>query len=52
MPEKVKELPKQEWIEMTEEVFTRLFEKSALKRAGYNGLMRNVRFAESRQVNE
>lgn len=32
-----------EWEEMTEAVFARVFRKSAVKRAKYNGLSRNVR---------
>lgn len=33
-----------DWDEMTEEVFGRVFTKSALKRAGFNGLKRNISF--------
>lgn len=37
-------LSKDEWYGMTEVVFDRLFEASAVKRAKYSGLMRNVKF--------
>lgn len=37
-------MSKREWIEMTEETFGRVFHKSAIKRAKYAGLSRNVRF--------
>ncbi|QQR87604.1 MAG: tRNA epoxyqueuosine(34) reductase QueG [Flavobacteriales bacterium] len=40
----VMSLSKEEWHGMTEVVFERLFEGSAVKRAKYAGLMRNVRF--------
>jgi epoxyqueuosine reductase len=33
-----------DWEELTEEVFGRVFKKSALKRAGFNGIKRNIRF--------
>ncbi|NJM93496.1 MAG: tRNA epoxyqueuosine(34) reductase QueG [Cytophagales bacterium] len=33
-----------DWLEMTEETFGRVFKKSALKRAKYAGLMRNLKF--------
>ncbi len=32
------------WEEMTEEVFGRVFAKSALKRAGFNGIKKNIKF--------
>jgi epoxyqueuosine reductase len=34
-----------DWTELTEEVFDKVFGKSAVTRAGYEGLMRNIRFA-------
>lgn len=37
-------LTMQDWDEMTEEVFGRVFTKSALKRAGFNGLKKNISF--------
>ncbi len=36
-----------EWTEMTEEVFQKVFKKSAVKRTKYAGLKRNVRFIKS-----
>lgn len=35
---------KQEWQEMTEEIFGQLFEKSAVKRTKFKGLRRNIAF--------
>ena len=40
---KLKKLRKKDWIELTEETFNRIFEGSAIKRAKYNGLKRNIR---------
>lgn len=37
-------MDKKEWEEITEEVFVKLFEGSAVKRTGYEGLKRNLRF--------
>ena len=35
-------LKKTDWIELTEETFNLIFEGSAIKRANYNGLKRNI----------
>lgn len=37
---------KQEWREITQEVFQEIFKKSAVKRTKYNGLTRNIVFLE------
>jgi epoxyqueuosine reductase len=37
-------MKKEEWIELTEEVFNKVFRKSAVKRTKYQGLKRNIRF--------
>ncbi|MFZ9045785.1 MAG: tRNA epoxyqueuosine(34) reductase QueG [Cyclobacteriaceae bacterium] len=37
-----------EWEEMTEEVFRKVFKKSAVKRAKFAGLMRNVEFVKEK----
>jgi epoxyqueuosine reductase len=37
---------REEWLELTEEVFRRVFRKSAVKRTKYAGLMRNIRFLD------
>lgn len=42
--EHLKEMNKNGWIEMTEEIFQIVFKKSAVKRTKYNGLMRNIKF--------
>jgi len=34
-----------DWQEMTEEVFRSVFKKSAVKRSGYQGILRNVQAA-------
>lgn len=45
--EHLKEMNKNDWIEMTEEIFQIVFQKSAVKRTKYKGLMRNIRFNKS-----
>lgn len=40
------ELTKSEWIELTEDVFRKVFKKSPVKRTGYKGLTRNIKFLE------
>jgi epoxyqueuosine reductase len=37
-------LDQQEWTELTEDVFSELFKKSAVKRTKYEGLKRNIKF--------
>jgi epoxyqueuosine reductase len=37
-------LTKQEWTELTEEIFSELFKKSPVLRPGFDGLKRNIRF--------
>mgnify|MGYP001049605633 CR=1 FL=1 len=39
------EMTKRDWEEITEEVFRKLFKKSAVKRTKFSGLKRNIRFA-------
>lgn len=39
-------MKKQDWIEITEEVFQRVFKKSAMKRTKLDGLRRNIRFLD------
>jgi epoxyqueuosine reductase len=34
-----------DWVDMTEEVFKDVFKGTAVKRTGYEGLMRNVKAA-------
>ncbi|MFN4079674.1 MAG: tRNA epoxyqueuosine(34) reductase QueG [Saprospiraceae bacterium] len=43
-------MSKREWVEMTEETFGRVFRKSAVKRAKYAGLSRNIRFLYPEQT--
>jgi len=40
----IKEMDKKDWEEITEETFNKVFEKSAVKRAKYSGLLRNIFF--------
>lgn len=40
-------MDKQEWEEITEEVFQKLFKKSAVKRTKFTGLKRNIDFLKS-----
>ncbi|WP_026461636.1 tRNA epoxyqueuosine(34) reductase QueG [Adhaeribacter aquaticus] len=42
----LKNLKKEDWREITEDVFRELFRKSAIKRTGFNGLLRNIKFLE------
>jgi epoxyqueuosine reductase len=45
--ELILQMTKKDWIEMTEDVFKRVFKKSAVKRTKYKGLMRNINFVSS-----
>ena len=38
---------KKEWEELTKETFNRVFKKSAIKRAKFNGLKRNIKFLKT-----
>jgi epoxyqueuosine reductase len=40
----LKQITKQEWVEMTDEIFQTLFRHSAVKRTKQEGLKRNIRF--------
>jgi epoxyqueuosine reductase len=41
------DLNKDEWYEMTSEIFTTIFSKSAVKRTGFQGIKRNLEFIRS-----
>lgn len=41
------EMSKQEWFEITEEVFKKIFKKSAVKRTKFSGFKRNLKFIET-----
>jgi epoxyqueuosine reductase len=47
--ETLMEMSKGEWLEITEEVFGRLFKKSAVKRTKYKGLKRNIDFISQKK---
>jgi len=42
--EELLEMTKRDWEELTQEVFSSVFQKSAVKRTKYSGLMRNINF--------
>lgn len=44
--EKLLSMTREEWTEITEDVFRELFRKSAVKRTKFEGLKRNIRFIE------
>lgn len=44
--EQLLQLSKQEWKDITEEIFHQLFKFSPLKRAGWQGIQRNLRYLE------
>ena len=46
------EMDRQEWEEITEETFRRVFKKSAVKRAKYQGLKQNIRFLRNLEERE
>lgn len=48
MNENVKELKKEDWFELTAEIFDTIFEKSAVKRAGFQGIKRNIEFVQKK----
>jgi epoxyqueuosine reductase len=39
-------MSRSDWQELTQEVFSKLFAKSAVKRTKYQGLMRNIKFLD------
>lgn len=41
------EMSRKEWKQLTQENFQKVFSGSAIKRAGYQGLMRNIQFLDS-----
>jgi epoxyqueuosine reductase len=47
MTDGLRDMKKEDWLELTEEVFDELFMKSPVKRAGFEGLTRNIRFLSS-----
>ncbi|MCU0442547.1 MAG: tRNA epoxyqueuosine(34) reductase QueG [Bacteroidia bacterium] len=44
LSEELQNMTKQEWLEITEDVFKRVFKNSPVKRTKYNGLKRNIDF--------
>ena len=46
--EKFLSMSKNEWLEITKETFDKVFEDSPVKRTGYDGLKRNIKFIKRR----
>ena len=44
------EMTKEDWEEITEEVFNEIFRKSAVKRAKFKGLKRNIEFLKKEKL--
>jgi len=44
------EMNNNDWQEITEQVFSQLFKKSAVKRTKYNGLKRNIDFITNKEI--
>jgi epoxyqueuosine reductase len=44
MKPELKAMKEKDWYEMTEEIFDRVFKNTPVKRTGYNGLKRNLKF--------
>lgn len=40
------QMKKQEWQDLTQEIFNKLFKNSAVKRTKFKGLSRNIKFLE------
>lgn len=47
---KLKEMNRQEWQELTKEVFNEIFKKSAVKRTKFEGLKRNIEFLNKKPL--
>ncbi|WP_299825514.1 tRNA epoxyqueuosine(34) reductase QueG [uncultured Pontibacter sp.] len=48
----LKDLNKSDWEDLSQEVFSQLFKKSAVKRTGYKGLLRNIQFVQDNAPEE
>jgi len=48
--EKLLTLPKKQWEELTQEVFSEVFKKSAVKRTKFEGLKRNIAFLNAKKL--
>lgn len=46
--EELKNFRKKDWIELNQEIFNRVFAKSAVKRTKFEGLKRNINFSEGK----
>ena len=43
-------MSRQQWVEITNEVFEKLFQKSPLKRSKHSGLKRNIEFVNAKEL--
>ena len=50
--EKLSTMQRKDWVEITQEVFSELFKKSAVKRTKYEGLKRNIQFITDNNFSE
>ncbi|MCL4111903.1 UNVERIFIED_CONTAM: hypothetical protein GTU68_063555 [Idotea baltica] len=50
--EDLREMDKKDWVELTQEVFSRVFKKSAVKRTKFGGLHRNIAFLNRVKQND
>ena len=48
-PPKLLKMTKEDWDNLTEDEFNKIFKGSALKRAGFDGLKRNIEFIDNRR---
>ncbi|WP_018476931.1 tRNA epoxyqueuosine(34) reductase QueG [Pontibacter roseus] len=48
----LRDMKSTDWQEITQEVFSQLFKKSAVKRTGYKGLLRNIQFVQQSDENQ
>jgi epoxyqueuosine reductase len=44
--ENLLDMSQKEWLEITEDVFKKVFKNSAVKRTKFSGLIRNIKFLE------
>ncbi|MEN8248264.1 MAG: tRNA epoxyqueuosine(34) reductase QueG [Bacteroidota bacterium] len=48
--QKIREMNKQQWLELTDEVFKSIFKKSAVRRTKFQGLKRNINFVSQNET--
>lgn len=50
--EGLKKMEKSDWKDLTQEIFSEIFKKSAVKRTKFSGLMRNINFIDAQKKKE